>query len=94
VQIDGWIKTMCMRSQGTGGEARKAGAALWLAYRPMYIRAFEDAADSTADAQVKGTKTATSHDYVQFKEFRLLCVYLCIYAKMFDAFQAAVRVHT
>ena len=87
VQIDGWVKTMCMRSQGKGGEA------LWLAYRPMYIRAFEDAADSTADEQVKGAKTATSHDYVQFGEFRLLCFYLCIYGRMFDAFQAAVRVY-
>ena len=76
-----------MRSQDADGEA------LWLSYRPMFIRAFEDAADSTADAQVKGTKTATSHDYVQAKEFRLLCTYLCIYARMFDAFQAAVRVH-
>jgi hypothetical protein len=88
LQVDGWVKLMCMRSQDAAGEA------LWRAYRPMFIHAFNDAADSTADAQVKGTKTATSHDYVQFKEFRLLCVYLCIYAKMFDAFQAAVRVHT
>merc|ERR1740117_1500968 len=46
---------------------------VYKSFYPSYIRAFKDAAAST-------------DDYVQKKEFRLLCAYLCLYGIMFDHF--------
>jgi len=60
---------------------------LYKRFYPCYIRAFLDAADiGKNNGKVKGTKTATKDDFVQRKEFRFLCCYLCIYALMYDAF--------
>merc|ERR1712187_39892 len=59
---------------------------LYKRFYPCYIRAFLDAADIGKNGAVRGTKTATKDDYVQRKEFRFLCSYLCIYALMYDAF--------
>ena len=57
------------------------------AFRPCYLRAFTDAKDYKADTGdvIKGTKNATDDDYVSVEEFRLFCVYICVYAAMFDA---------
>jgi len=61
---------------------------LYKQFYPCYIRAFLDAADIGKNGAVKGTKTATKDDYVQRKEFRYLCIYLCVYGLMYDAFSA------
>merc|ERR1719487_1004850 len=81
-EIDGWVKKHLLDNK----METEAAERLWKLYRPCYIRAFRDAADATEDRQVAGTKSATTDDYVQRKEFRLLCAYLSIYARMFDAF--------
>jgi len=80
-EIDGWVKKHLDNKMET-----EAAERLWKLYRPCYIRSFRDAADATEGKQVAGTKSATTDDYVQRKEFRLLCAYLSIYARMFDAF--------
>ena len=85
--------------KGKGGKTKKehAGSAaikdaqdtaklLYKRFYPCYIRAFLDAADIGKNGKVGGTKTATKDDYVQRHEFRFLCIYLCIYALMYDAF--------
>merc|ERR1740117_2644372 len=46
---------------------------VYKSFYPSYIRAFKDAGAST-------------DDYVQKSEFRLLCAYLCLYGIMFDHF--------
>lgn len=66
---------------------KEEGTRLWKLFRPSFIRAFNDAADFGRDnKRIKGTKTATEDDYVQYNEFRLLAGYICIYAAMFDTF--------
>lgn len=65
---------------------KEEGVRLYKAFYASYIRAFLDAADWGKDKKVKGTKTATTDDYVQRNEFRLLIAYLCIYAVMWDTF--------
>merc|ERR1711981_444633 len=67
-------------------DANDEGTRLYKLFYPCYIRAFLDAADIGKNGKVRGTKTATKDDYVQRKEFRFLCSYLCIYALMYDAF--------
>lgn len=94
-EIDGWIqKTLITFLQAqvdaapgdpAYAEAKSKAEDIWKSYRPSYIRAFNDAKDIGKDASIGGVK-ATTDDYVQIKEFRLLCGYLCIYALMFDAF--------
>ena len=66
--------------------AQEEGVRLYKVFYPAYIRAFLDAADIGKNKKIGGTKTATTDDYVQRKEFRYLNVYLCIYALMYDAF--------
>merc|ERR1719397_885842 len=66
--------------------AQENSKLLYKRFYPCYIRAFLDAADIGKNGKVRGTKTATKDDYVQRKEFRFLCTYLCIYALMYDAF--------
>jgi len=60
------------------------GKLLYKSFYPSYIRAFKDAADASKDTKI--TSKASTDDYVQKKEFRLLCAYLCLYAIMFDHF--------
>jgi len=63
-------------------------------FYPCFIRAFLDAADFGAATKVTqkgggkvyGNTKTTGDDYVQYKEFRLLCTYLCIYAAIYEAF--------
>jgi hypothetical protein len=70
------------------GDPLERGKDLFDAFRPSYIRAFNDAKDYKADngEVLEGTKTSTADDFVSKGEFRLFCAYLCIYASMFDAF--------
>lgn len=75
-----------------------AGAAklLYKRFYPCFIRAFLDAADFGAKTKISqkgggkvyGNTKTTGDDYVQFREFRLLCTYLCIYAAIYEAFAA------
>ncbi len=69
---------------GKGHERKCPGQDLFKAFRPCYIRAFKDAADYDADsgATIEGTKDAKQDDFVSETEFRLFCVYICIYAAM------------
>lgn len=62
------------------------GTEIYKAFYPSYIRAFKDAADCGLKKEIKGASSADTDDYVQRGEFRVLCVYLCLYAVMFDAF--------
>jgi hypothetical protein len=78
-----WIQDTLTDTYGTD-----RGTELYKAFYPSYIRAFKDAADWGADNPIKGTKSATGDDYIQYKEFRLLAVYLCLFAVMFDAFSS------
>jgi len=70
---------------------------LYKHFYPCFIRAFNDAADygndskkikQKSDSTYKNqyTTSATADDYVEFKEFRLLLTYLCIYATIYSAF--------
>lgn len=65
---------------------KEHGKELWKRFRPSYIRAFKDAAD--AGPNKKLSTTAAEDDYVEKKEFRLLCAYLPIYADLYDIFSA------
>jgi len=64
------------------------GKRLWDAFRPSFIRAYNDAKDYKKDngAVLAGTAGATADDFVTKGEFRYLCAYLCIYGAMYDAF--------
>lgn len=76
---------------GVGAEEAKL---LYKRFYPCFIRAFLDAADFGAASKVTqkgggkvyGNTKTTGDDYVQFREFRLLCTYLCIYAAIYEAF--------
>jgi hypothetical protein len=76
-EIDGWIQKTLLNTLPSQGDE------IWKCFRPSYIRAFNDAKDVAAQKDIKGTNT---DDFVSKKEFRLCCAYLCIYAKMWDAF--------
>ena len=69
-------------------KSMEKGRDLFDAFRPCYIKAFNDAKDYKSDtgAVIAGTKKSTADDFVSFGEFRLMCAYLCIYARMYDAF--------
>jgi len=66
------------------GDPVERGRDLFDLFRPSYIRAFTDAKDYKKDdgKVLDGTKAATNDDFVSFGEFRLFCVYLCIYGTM------------
>jgi hypothetical protein len=73
---------------GKGLKLQEPGKDLFKAFRPCYIRAFTDAKDYKADsgAVIAGTKNATDDDFVSWEEFRIFCIYLIVYAAMYDAF--------
>ena len=64
------------------------GRDLFTAFRPVYIRAYNDAKDYKADdgQVIEGTKKATADDFVSKGEFRIFNAQLVVYAMMFDAF--------
>jgi len=79
------------KGMGVGAEEAKL---LYKRFYPCFIRAFLDAADFGAATKVTqkgggkvyGNTKTTGDDYVQFREFRLLCTYLCVYAAIYEAF--------
>jgi hypothetical protein len=94
-EVDGWIQARLADTYDSRAASRAhhrfygLGDELWKWYRAVFIIAFQDAADSTADEQVKGTKASTTMDYVQRAEFRLLCAYLVVYCRILDCFRIA-----
>jgi len=66
------------------GHHLERGRDLFDAFRPSYIRAFNDAKDYKKDDGkfIEGTKKATNDDFVSKGEFKILNAYLCIYAAM------------
>jgi hypothetical protein len=88
-ELEGFVlKTLLAKHPKKGKAEPDLGRDVWDAFRPCYIRAFSDAKDYKADSgvKIKGTKTATDDDFVSVEEFKLFCVYLIVYAAMFDAF--------
>ena len=96
-EIDTWIKTRLVFSRKRINNVNMAKLAsfrrksihklsdeeqIWLRFRPSYIKAFNDAAD------VIGNENLQNDGLVQKQEFRILCAYLCVYARMYDAFYA------
>ena len=83
-ELEGFVQKALMMKYPANEEGRD----LFAAFRPCYLRAFTDAKDYKADTGdvMKGTKNATDDDFVSVEEFRLFCVYVCVYATMFDAF--------
>jgi len=82
-EVDGWIQKVLITYFAQGdcdGDPKEEGTRIWKCFRASYIRAHTDAKD------VAGSKTSHSDDYVTASEFRVLCVYLCLYAAMYDAF--------
>jgi len=82
-EVDAWIQKVLQTYFAQGdcaGDPKEEGTRIWKAFRPSYIRAHTDAKD------VAGSKTEHSNDYVTASEFRVLCVYLILYAAMYDAF--------
>ncbi|GFH46049.1 hypothetical protein CTEN210_02523 [Chaetoceros tenuissimus] len=61
----------------------KLGAKLFKQFRPSYIVAYNAAKD------LKSSAKGNDDDYINFSEFRVLNVYLCLYACMLDAFSTA-----
>ncbi len=56
-------------------------------FRPCFRYAFNRAKDLAKNkGKINGTKNATGDDYVSFAEFRMFCIYLQVYAAMFDIF--------
>jgi hypothetical protein len=93
-EIDAWIKYTIEHSRkrvnGVNSiklqsqrrlsiEGKTAELRLYSLFRPCYRKAFFDAADAMSD---KGKDDST----IQKAEFRFLCAYLCVYARMYDAF--------
>jgi hypothetical protein len=92
-EIDAWIKsviTHTIKATAKDKAERKQLAEeaerLWSLFRPCYIRAFTDAADIMEEKRMNGRESSTTDDFVQKQEFKALCAYLCIYARMHDAF--------
>jgi len=78
-----WIQSSLISFLGD----KNKGVEIYKQFYPSYIRAFKDAADCGTKRQIKGAKAGTTtDDYVEKSEFRILCVYLCLYACMFEAF--------
>jgi Ca2+-binding EF-hand superfamily protein len=82
-EVDAWIQKVLQTYFAQGdcdGDPKEEGTRIWKCFRPSYIRAHTDAKD------VAGSKTSHSDDYVTAAEFRVLCVYLILYAARYDAF--------
>lgn len=86
-ELDTWVMSVLM-AKFPKKKDKEPGKDLWTAFRPSYIKAFNDAKDYSHDdgTTIGGTKNAKQDDFVSKGEFRLFCAYLCIYASMYDAF--------
>jgi hypothetical protein len=84
-EVENFIKAAL---EETYAEDEERAGDLFRLYRPCFIRAFSLAKNiSKGNGKVlAGAKTATSDDYISFSEFRIFCVYLTIYAAMYDIF--------
>jgi hypothetical protein len=74
-EVDGFVLTNLKADYGP-----KLGDKLFKTFRHAYIVAYNAAKD------LKTSSDGTDDDYINFSEFRVLNVYLCIYAGMLDAF--------
>ena len=77
-EIDGFVLENLKADYG-----EKLGPKLFKQFRPAYIVAYN------AAKAIKASARGNDDDYINFSEFRLLNVYLCIYACMLDAFSTA-----
>lgn len=59
---------------------------LWKGFRPSYVRAYTDAKDIGENKKITGTRSLTTDDYIEPKEFRATLHYVCLYALMYDKF--------
>ena len=66
----------------------KYAAELFNLFRPSYVSAFRRAKllGGGGGKVIAGAKTATADDYISFPEFRVFCVYLQVFAALFDVF--------
>eukprot|EP00501_MAST-03F_sp_TOSAG23-6_P001075 GSMAST32.ASY1.ANO1.1118.1 assembled CDS len=78
-EFDAWIKKSLI-----GCEGKEEGTKHYLAFKPSYIRAFEDA-KNLVNSTSEGNES-NSDEYLDRKEFRGAASYLCLYAVMYDAF--------
>ena len=74
-EVDGFVLTALKKSYG-----QKLGRKIFKQFRPSYIVAYNGAKNLKANA------TGNDDDYINFQEFRILNVYLAVYAGMLDAF--------
>ena len=74
-EVDGFVLTNLKSDYGP-----KLGEKLFKTFRSSYIVAYNGAKDLKANAK------GNDDDYINFAEFRVLSVYLCVYAGMLDAF--------
>jgi len=72
-----------MRLEEKAGSDKALGTRVWRHFRPCFIRAFNDAKDV---APPSGAGPLDGDDYVTLSEFRVLLVYLRLYAMMFEVF--------
>ena len=72
-----------MRLEEKAGRDKDLGTRVWRHFRPCFIRAFNDAKDV---APPSGAGPLDGDDYVTLSEFRVLLVYLRLYAMMFEVF--------
>ena len=71
-EADGWVQNVLKDKYGD-----QEGEGLWRLFRPSYIRAFYDAKD-VGEHEIIIAGELHPDDYVQRREFRLLCAYLCV----------------
>lgn len=81
-EVDLGLKTMLVSALGT-----QKGGKIWKRFRRCYIRAFADAADAAPDhhrLRASSHTRLSDDDFVSRREFRLLFVYLRIYATWYE----------
>eukprot|EP01052_Picozoa_sp_SAG31_P037366 SAG31_NODE_4814_length_2942_cov_2.731759_3_plen_199_part_00 len=89
-EVDGHLRSALEAKYPTQDE----GKLIWRYFRPCFIRAFIDAADAVPSRKPRmAVKTATgkkkvlkNDDFIQLSEFRLLLLYLRLYAQMYYYF--------
>merc|ERR1711972_1283357 len=59
---------------------------LWKTFRPSYVRAYVDAKDVSKGKKIAGTRSLSTDDFIEPKEFRAALHYVCLYALMYDKF--------
>lgn len=87
-ELENFIKAALEETYTEENNDEEKAGDLFRLFRPCFIRAFSLAKNlSKGNGKVlAGTKSATTDDYISFSEFRVFCVYLTIYAAMYDIF--------